>query len=56
MLDMFKFYAWCKMYTNAATVSNDIEIVHFTKIDSDCNLFNKNCADLLNIYPLQPPK
>ena len=41
------------MYMKAVTVSSDIKIVCFSKIDFECNLSNKNCDNLLGIYPLQ---
>ena len=55
-LDMFKFYAWNKMYIKTTAVSNDINMAYFSKIDFECNLFKENCADLLCIYPLQLQK
>ena len=51
-LDIFTFYAGKKMYIKATAVSNDIKIAYFSKIDFECNLFNKNCANLLSIHSL----
>ena len=40
------------MNIKVAAVSHDIKVAHFSKIDFEANLFNKNCANLLSIYPL----
>ena len=39
-----------------AAVSNDVKVGYFNKIDFEENLFNKNCAHLLTVYPLQLQK
>ena len=45
------------MYIKAAAELNNIKIAYFSiKIDFEYNLFNKNCANLLSIYPLQSQK
>ena len=44
------------MNIKIAAVSNDIKVAYFSKIDFEGNLFNKNCAHLQSIYPLQSQK
>ena len=44
------------MYIKVAAVLNDTKVAFFSKIDFECNLFNKNCAHLQNIYRFQSLK
>ena len=56
-LDVVTFFACNQMYIKAAAELNNIKIAYFSiKIDFEYNLFNKNCANLLSIYPLQSQK